>query len=162
MKRTNLIIIYLLIIAITIGIIISRDKWLKAKNSPTPAPAPITSVITPVISPDSSHDNLIKVTEPTPNQVISSPLSISGQARGTWYFEASFPVVLEDANGKVLAQIPAQATGQDKFELFSEKEDMFFLKVVEAKVKFIRDKDTKVNSIILYQGGQEVEGIKIK
>ncbi len=59
-------------------------------------------------------------------------------------------------------KIFAQATGQDKFELFSEKEDMFFLKVVEAKVKFIRDKDTKVNSIILYQGGQEVEGIKIK
>lgn len=142
MKRTNLIIIYLLIIAITIGIIISRDKWLKAKNSPTPAPAPITSVITPVISPDSSYDNLIKVTEPTPNQVISSPLSISGQARGTWYFEASFPVVLEDANGKVLAQIPAQATGDWMTEDFVPfKTTLTFAKPETTTGKLILKKD---------------------
>mgnify|MGYP000305287555 CR=1 FL=1 len=34
---------------------------------------------------------------------------MSGEARGTWYFEASFPVKLLDGNGKVLAAIPAQA-----------------------------------------------------
>lgn len=35
---------------------------------------------------------------------ISSPVEISGQARGIWYFEASFPIELQDANRKVLAQ----------------------------------------------------------
>lgn len=35
---------------------------------------------------------------------VSSPLLITGKARGTWYFEASFPIELLDANRKVLAQ----------------------------------------------------------
>jgi hypothetical protein len=42
------------------------------------------------------------------NSVIASPLTITGTAKG-WYFEASFPVKILDANGKVLAQGPAQA-----------------------------------------------------
>lgn len=34
-----------------------------------------------------------------PGDVISSPLTVSGRARGPWYFEASFPVRLLDENG---------------------------------------------------------------
>ena len=58
-----------------------------------------------------SKGDLIKVTTPLPNESVTSPLKIEGQARGTWYFEAFFPVKLLDANGKVLAQAPAQAQG---------------------------------------------------
>ena len=43
------------------------------------------------------------------NQKIESPLTITGVARGTYYFEASFPVELLDGNGKRLTIIPAQA-----------------------------------------------------
>ena len=57
---------------------------------------------------DTTSDQ-IKVTKPTPNQVIQSPLIVEGEARGTWYFEASFPVKLLDANGNVIAASPAQA-----------------------------------------------------
>lgn len=56
----------------------------------------------------------------------------------------------------------AQATGQERFPLFAEKEDLFFLKVVEAKVKFEKDEKGAVNKMILYQGGQEVPGVRIK
>lgn len=56
-------------------------------------------------------DNLIKVTEPMPDQIISSPLVVAGEARGSWYFEASFPVKLLDGNGSELARVPAQAQG---------------------------------------------------
>ncbi|MBX4216124.1 Gmad2 immunoglobulin-like domain-containing protein [Candidatus Parcubacteria bacterium] len=52
----------------------------------------------------------IKVSSPLPNALVKSPLTVTGEARGTWYFEASFPVRLLDANGKELAVIPAQAT----------------------------------------------------
>lgn len=45
----------------------------------------------------------IIVTDPVPDQLISSPLIITGEARGTWFFEATFPVTLFDSNGKVLA-----------------------------------------------------------
>ena len=51
----------------------------------------------------------IIVVKPKANEEISSPLEITGQARGTWYFEASFPVRLEDANGMILARSIAQA-----------------------------------------------------
>lgn len=41
----------------------------------------------------------IVVTSPKPNETISNPLVITGEARGTWFFEASFPVVLYAENG---------------------------------------------------------------
>lgn len=56
--------------------------------------------------------DLIQVTNPRPNQVISSPLLVTGKARGNWYFEASFPIKLLDANGKELAITPAEAQSE--------------------------------------------------
>ena len=53
--------------------------------------------------------DLIKVDSPLPNQEISSPLLVTGQARGYWFFEASFPVRLLDGNGKEIALKPAEA-----------------------------------------------------
>jgi len=57
-------------------------------------------------------NDLIIVFSPLQNQTVTSPLTITGQARGNWYFEASFPVKLLDANNKVLVQAPAQAQGE--------------------------------------------------
>lgn len=55
---------------------------------------------------------------PKPNDVISSPLVITGQARGTWFFEASFPVVLTDWDGLIIASGIAQAKGDWMTEKF--------------------------------------------
>ena len=54
----------------------------------------------------------VTVTSPTRNAEVKSPLTIAGHAKGAWFFEASFPVKLVDANGKMLAQGPAQAKGE--------------------------------------------------
>ena len=43
---------------------------------------------------------------------ISSPLKITGQAQGTWFFEASFPVKILDGNDQVLTQGIAQSHGE--------------------------------------------------
>lgn len=51
--------------------------------------------------------DLIRIENPRPNAQIKSPLKISGQARGNWFFEATFPVKLLDENNKVLAQFYA-------------------------------------------------------
>src|SRR3989339_636030 len=48
--------------------------------------------------------NLIRLDSPVPNEEISSPLVITGEARGTWFFEASFPVVLTGQNGLIIAE----------------------------------------------------------
>lgn len=56
--------------------------------------------------------NLIRVTSPTPDAVVEGRLNIDGEARGTWFFEASFPVVLYDDMGNALAHGVAQAQGE--------------------------------------------------
>lgn len=56
-----------------------------------------------------SKDDLIKVTTPQPNAAITSPITITGLARGTWYFEASFPIQLVDDQGQVVTTTIAQA-----------------------------------------------------
>lgn len=55
--------------------------------------------------------DLIKATLPLPGSKVTSPLTITGQARGTWYFEASFPYELKNAQGITIAQGPVQAQG---------------------------------------------------
>lgn len=54
----------------------------------------------------------VRVTAPAANAVVKSPLTVTGSARGPWYFEASFPVRLYDALGNELAAVPAQAKGE--------------------------------------------------
>lgn len=46
--------------------------------------------------------DLIRLSSPTPGETVSSPLSISGEARGYWFFEASAPVEILDSAGKIL------------------------------------------------------------
>lgn len=52
---------------------------------------------------------LVRLTSPLPNAEISSPVVITGEARGTWYFEASFPIFLTDWDGKIIGQGIAEA-----------------------------------------------------
>jgi CubicO group peptidase (beta-lactamase class C family) len=64
-------------------------------------------------------------------------------------------ITLEDG------QLMAQATGQGKNEIFAESENVFFLKVVEASLEFVKDQSGKTTGLILRQGGQEIEGKRI-
>ncbi len=47
---------------------------------------------------------LIFLDAPRPNQTIKSPLIVKGRARGVWFFEGDFPVVLTDWNGLIIGQ----------------------------------------------------------
>lgn len=49
---------------------------------------------------------------PQPGQVVSSPLTVSGKAKGPWFFEASLPIRLLDDKGQTIAVVPAQAEGE--------------------------------------------------
>jgi hypothetical protein len=52
-----------------------------------------------------------KVYLPSKSAKVDSPLKVLGEIPGNWSFEASFPVVLKDADGAVIAQAPAQVLG---------------------------------------------------
>lgn len=65
-----------------------------------------------------SKVTLITIDAPRPNAVVSMPMDIRGRARGTWFFEASFPVELRAADGTVLGQTHAEAQGEWMTENF--------------------------------------------
>lgn len=57
-------------------------------------------------------DDLIEIESPTINQTVTSPLTITGTARGFWYFEASFPIEIRDASGVIIANSYAEAQSE--------------------------------------------------
>lgn len=59
-------------------------------------------------------------------------------------------------------QLMGQATGQQAFVLSPDKTDWFRIKIVDASIRFTRNADGKVNSLVLYQNGQEVPGEKLE
>lgn len=86
--------------------------------------------------------NLIRVTTPRPNQLVQSPLLIGGEARGYWFFEASFPVRLKDANDEELGIGIAQALSDWMTEDFVPFEAIIeFRTPVTKKGTLILEKD---------------------
>lgn len=83
--------------------------------------------------------DLLKVTSPAVNAVVSSPLKIVGQARGTYFFEASFPIELKDQDGNIIGQAIAQAKSDWMTENFVP---------FEAKLTFDKP-NTKIGRLIL-------------
>lgn len=55
-------------------------------------------------------ENVI-ITTPTTQHVVSSPLTIQGKATGIWYFEATLPLQIVDANDQLLGAGYAAAQG---------------------------------------------------
>jgi hypothetical protein len=105
------------------------------------APAETTSKETSIKEQDTTSDQ-IKVSKPAPNQVVQSPLIIEGEALGTWFFEATFPVKLVDANGNIVATHFAQAQGEWMTEDFvSFKAQIEFEKPATATGVLVLEKD---------------------
>lgn len=58
-----------------------------------------------------ASSDLIRVTTPPPGAVTGKPVMVRGEARGSWYFEASFPIEIRDASSTVIATGHAEAQG---------------------------------------------------
>ena len=86
--------------------------------------------------------DLIRVNSPRPNSVIGPVINISGEARGTWFFEASFPIVLEDKEGNVLATHYATALADwmtEDFVPFESELEVDFGKAKEGILVLKKD-----------------------
>jgi CubicO group peptidase (beta-lactamase class C family) len=55
-----------------------------------------------------------------------------------------------------------QATGQQPIDIFAESETKFFLKVIDAQLEFKQDDEGNVSELVLFQGGRQMLGKKIK
>ncbi len=84
--------------------------------------------------------DLIRIQNPRPGTTISSPLIITGEARGYWFFEANFPVLLINSSGMILAE--GFATTKDDW---MTEEFIFF----EAQLEFEDINGTKSGRLFL-------------
>ena len=81
------------------------------------------------IGDEMEKQDLIRVDMPRPNQTIGEHVVIEGEARGYWFFEATFPIVLEDDQGNVLATHYATAQSEwmtEEFVPFTSEFDVIF------------------------------------
>jgi CubicO group peptidase (beta-lactamase class C family)/uncharacterized protein YneR len=91
-------------------------------------------------------------------KVITVDEALLEEYTGEYEMQPGFSITFTREGNRLFAQ----ATGQQKFEVFAESETKFFLKVVDAQVEFVADPDGKVNNMILHQGGQQIKGKRVK
>jgi hypothetical protein len=115
--------------AVVISLLVVAGIFQAVRGIATPPSAPVATT-TPEVLPlpvepsevepvaVASSTPLITVVSPLPNATVGSPLTVSGEARGYWYFEASFPISLLDATGAILATGIATAQGDWMTEEF--------------------------------------------
>lgn len=115
------------IVLVLIAIVVIIGAWLLLRK---PAyTTPLTSTSTPVSTntpsdsinngsssatstdSDSTAGGMISIATPKVNSSVSSPISLAGQAKGGWYFEASAPVKVINKSGQTLGEGHIQATG---------------------------------------------------
>lgn len=67
---------------------------------------------------DDFKTDLIRIDSPDPQEEVGSPIIVSGEARGYWFFEASFPITVVDWDGRIIGDGFATADGEWMTEEF--------------------------------------------
>lgn len=142
-NRTGLVVIIVLLLVIIIGFVVllaipGKTEAPIVTGDVTPQPvATTTSQTTSTIA---VIDDLIEVTAPVIDATISSPLTVTGQARGTWYFEASAPYELRNSVGTVISQGHIDAQGDWMTEEFVP---------FKATIQFTKQKAGTTGTLVL-------------
>lgn len=109
MRSTYIIIGALILIALGAWYL-SADHAMAPENIDTTIPTEESDVTAEKTAPEETDwpfeakPDLIRISSVEPNGAISSPLTITGEARGYWFFEADFPVVLTNWDGLIIAE----------------------------------------------------------
>jgi len=89
-----------------------------------------------------NEESMVRNVNVLENATVNSPLTITGEAKGPWYFEASFPIRILDGNGNELGVVPAQAQGEWMTENFVPfKAVLTFKKPLTQKGTLVLEKD---------------------
>jgi CubicO group peptidase (beta-lactamase class C family) len=97
-------------------------------------------------------------TVPEVKKEIAVSTDVLSKYTGIYELTPQFSITIFVEDGKLFGQ----ATGQQKAQLFPQKKDYFFLKIVDAQLEFTKDESGKINSLTLFQGGQQLKGKKVK
>lgn len=115
MNRQNVVTLILIVSLIIVTLVALRFRWYSTvKTTNDNDKVGSLNIITPTTSlplKNSGDYPTIKISQPLSGQVVKSPLLVKGLAKGDWYFEAVFPVSIEDAFGQELARSQARSEG---------------------------------------------------
>lgn len=88
------------ILWILIGLVIIGGAYMYWQGSPMP----IGGAEDDVLTPGQQLEVRVVVDTPASGATVGQTFSVTGKAPGPWYFEASFPIEVRDANGTVVGQ----------------------------------------------------------
>ncbi|MEK9156813.1 MAG: Gmad2 immunoglobulin-like domain-containing protein [Patescibacteria group bacterium] len=94
---------------IVFGVLIVLAGGLYAASLYAPTPTNPQEVQPRFTYLTSAETDDVVLDTPLLHATVNSPFIVSGEARGSWFFEASFPIYLLDAHGNMLGQGIAQA-----------------------------------------------------
>ncbi len=100
MQKTKTLLILAIILIVLLGIIFTLNQKESFQ----------TNVSKSKPGQQEKEDKII-VKSPKPEKEIISPLKIKGEARGSWFFEGSFPITLVDWDGEIIKEVVATAKG---------------------------------------------------
>lgn len=86
----------------------SRDGFNQCQFSCAPAPE-VSAEVQAVLE---AKADLIKIASPLPNTIIANQFALTGEARGQWFFEGSFPIFLTNWDGLIIYEGFASARGE--------------------------------------------------
>ena len=96
-------------VACTMEAMICPDGSAVGRTGPNCEFAPCPEAqIPPVIE----TNDLIIIDTPKANQEVTSPITVTGKARGNWFFEASFPITVVNWDGLIIGEGIATADGE--------------------------------------------------
>ncbi len=105
MKRRHYLTLIILLFGLSIWGLLStlNDSLSQHKTTAQNTTQPEVPAQAPVITQDIVVDGVLD------GDTITSPVTIKGKAKGTWFFEGSFPVSLVAADGTTIATVAAKA-----------------------------------------------------
>ncbi|MDE2037853.1 MAG: hypothetical protein KGI69_01345 [Patescibacteria group bacterium] len=106
--KVALQLVALALIAVFAVFVLGLAKSASPRPLPPSPAAPAAATGTAAFEPATSTPPAA-VSAPRPGDKVSSPLSFSGEAPGSWYFEAVFPVTVVDWDGRIIGEGQAHA-----------------------------------------------------
>ncbi|MBN8676046.1 MAG: serine hydrolase [Chitinophagales bacterium] len=102
----------------------------------------------------------IKTNKPLPEKpgIVKTDAALLAAYVGEYELAPNFIMTVTLEGEKMMVQ----ATGQSAIQVYAETATRFFPKEIDAKIEFFKDATGKVTHLVLYQGGRETKGNKIK
>jgi CubicO group peptidase (beta-lactamase class C family) len=94
---------------------------------------------------------------PRERRAIALAPEILNRYVGRYQLAPNFIITVTNENNRLMAQ----ATAQDKLELFAESETDFFYQAVDAQITFERDAQGLVTGMVLHQNGRHIPGRRL-